>query len=359
MRFREAFPELVGDLGFYSPGRLNSITDVPGVEVGHATVRDASKHHYSGVTAIWPRRDVYDYRPRCSGSILHGAGEMTGLHQVLEWGLIESPIVLTSTLNVGRVYDAVIEYMAERHPKMGVTEDVLIPVVAECDDSHLSRARERPVGLAQVREALDGARSGAVAEGGVGAGTGMIGFGFKGGIGTSSRVVRVGLAGKETQAFTLGALVNSNVGVRQQLRLAGRNVGRHLPVEEAPRPLEKDRSIIVVLATDAPMRPDQLRRLSVRAGLGLGRAGSYASHASGEIQIAFTTSLGEARSCDTPCFSAEILRDDQLGAFYEATVECVEEAVLNALCSGETLLGRDGNRADCFPVGRARELLGL
>ncbi|MGZ3708249.1 MAG: P1 family peptidase, partial [Bdellovibrionota bacterium] len=270
MRFRSRFPERASELGFHPHGRHNAITDVPGVRVGHATIKSAKRGHFSGVTAIWPRSDVYKFRPRASGHILHGAGEMTGLHQVLEWGLIETPILLTSTLNVGRAYDAVIEYMAEKHPKMGLTEDVLIPVVAECDDSFLSRARERPVGPREVRRALDEARTGAVEEGGVGAGTGMISFDFKAGIGTSSRVVSVGKGRK----FTLGALVNANVGMRRQLRVAGSPLGRRLEHELLPEP-HGERSIIVILATDAPMRPDQLRRLSVRAGMGLARAGSY------------------------------------------------------------------------------------
>lgn len=356
MRFRQLFPDLVPDLGFYRPGSLNAITDVPGVRVGQVAVRDSRRGYCSGVTAIWPRKDVYQFRPRASGHVLHGAGEMTGLHQVLEWGLIETPILLTSTLNVGRVYDAAIEYMAEKHPRMGLTEDVLIPIVAECDDSFLNRARERPVGPKEVRSALDQAVRGRVAEGNVGAGSGMSSFDFKAGIGTSSRRVRVG-EGRSTRLFTVGALVNANVGVWRQLRVAGRPVGRRL-VDQARGELRSERSIIVILATNAPMRSDQLRRLAVRAGMALGRVGSYASHGSGEIILSFTTALGEPRKVPkSPIARVENLDDRFLAPFYEAVVECVEESILNSLAAGKTAQGRDGHQILSWPIEQLRHLL--
>jgi D-aminopeptidase len=354
MRFRELFPELVPELGEFEPGRLNAITDVPGVRVGHATVRDSKKSIHTGVTAIWPRADVYDFRPRAAGYVLHGAGEMTGFHQIQEWGLIETPILLTSTLNVGRVLDSVTDYLAKLHPKMGVTEDVLIPVVAECDDSHLSRPRLRPVGPRDVKRALDGAEADApVAEGSVGAGTGMITFEYKGGIGTSSRVVKVG-----RKRYTLGALVNANVGVRRQLRVAGHAVGREFGRRLMPEP-HPERSVIVVLSTDAPLRSDQLRRLCVRAGLGLGRVGSFASHSSGEIILGFSTSLGEARSPRAPVSRVENLHDAFLNPFYEAAVECVEECVLNALAANAEarVKGRDGHVVHGLPAEEIRAWL--
>jgi D-aminopeptidase len=288
------------------------------------------------VTAIWPRSDVYKFRPRASGHVLHGAGEMTGLHQALEWGVVETPILLTSTLNVGRVYDAVIEYLSRKHPKMGVDDEVLIPVVAECDDSFLNRSPKRPVGAREVRRALDSAARGAVAEGGVGAGTGMVCFDYKGGIGTASRVVPVG-----RKRFTVGALLNCNFGMRRQLRVAGRLTGR-TQTTLMPEP-HHERSVIAVLATDAPLRPDQLRRLSVRAGFGLARAGSFGGHGSGEIILAFSTTLGEPRGASQPMLRVDNVHDHFLNPLYEATVECVEEAVLNALAAGVTTRGRDGN----------------
>jgi D-aminopeptidase len=327
---------------FYPKGKWNAITDITGVEVGHVTLHDPKKNIHSGVTAIWPRRDVYHFRPRASGHILNGSGEMTGLHQVLEWGLLETPILLTSTLNVGRVYDAVIQYMAEKHPKMGTEEDVLIPIVAECDDSYLSAARERPVGTTEVALALDSAQSGPVLQGSVGAGTGMIAFDYKGGIGTSSRIIRVGST-QHTREFTLGALVNSNVGIRRQLRASHHSTSP----TESPRPIEKDRSIIIIIATDAPLRPDQLRRLSVRAGMGLARTGSFASHGSGEIALAFTTSLGETKAQpEDPCREVESLHDSFMNSFFEATVECVEESILNALAAAEPMIGREGREVN-------------
>ncbi len=356
-RFREVYPEYACDLGVFQPGPFNAITDVPGVRVGHATVHDRQKHWYTGVTAIWPRDDVYDFRPRASGHVLHGAGEMTGLHQALEYGFLETPILLTSTLAVGKAYDGALQYLIEKHPEMGLSEDVLIPVVAECDDSYLSRSRERPIGVSHVKGALEAARGGPVPEGSVGAGTGMIAFDFKAGIGTSSRRIPAGPAARRTE-FMLGALVNANVGVRRQLRAAGRWVGRKL---EAVAPIGREpaaeRSIIVVLACGAPLRPDQLRRLSVRAALGLGRVGSFASHSSGEIVIAFSTALGEPRKPASATQAGEWLHDSFLNPFYEAAAECVEEAVLNALVAATPIDGRDGHRAVTVPQEPLRDAL--
>ncbi len=375
-RFRSLFTEAAPELGFFQPGRLNAITDVPGVGVGHATLHSARRQLHTGVTAIWPRADVYDFRPYASGHVLHGAGEMTGLHQVLEWGLIETPILLTSTLNVGRVLDATTEYLLDRHPKAGLTEDVLIPVVAECDDSHLNRARARAVSPREVRRALDeglssaGGRSarainakawrgGVVAEGSVGAGAGMMAFDFKGGIGTASR--RVPVTTQRGPAFHVGVLLNANLGVRRQLRVAGQRIGAQLTDRLMPDQ-HPERSVIVVLATDAPLRPDQLRRLCVRAGLGLGRAGSFASHGSGELILGFSTSAGQRRQAERAVSREPVFHDSFLSPFYEAAVECVEEAVLNALTANADLKegflsGRSGHRVYGLPVEELRSRL--
>jgi D-aminopeptidase len=359
-RFRELYPELASRLSQFKPGKLNAITDVAGVRVGHATVLSPGKGVMSGVTAIWPRADVHQFRPRASCHVLHGAGEMTGLHQVAEWGMLETPILLTSTLNVGRVYDAAIEYLAKKHPQMGVTEDVLIPVVGECDDSHMNRARLRPVGKREVFKALDSA-SAQVAEGSVGAGAGMIAFDFKGGIGTSSRVIRVG-EGRHARTYKLGVLLNANVGVRRQLRVAGIPIGREFADKLMPEE-HPERSVIVVVATDAPLRPDQLRRICVRAGLGLGRSGSFAGHGSGELILAFSTSSGEPKhgpAVKVPISRVESLRDNFLNPFYEATTECVEESLLNALVASShvsPVKGRDGHLVHGLPLAALRERL--
>jgi len=350
-RFRDLHPERKAELGFYEPGPLNSITDVKGVTVGHVTIDDSAQGLHTGITAIWPRADVYRYRPRAAIHVIHGAGEMTGLAQTQEWGVLETPICLTSCLNVGRVYDAVVEYVSEKNPKMGLEEDVIIPVVAECDDSGVSRARERAVRTEHVREALDLASSGPVAEGGVGAGTGMTAFGFRGGIGTSSRVVRVGPPGGERE-YRVGLLLNANFGDLKNLGILGRVRGREWaekfkpPQANTPKPT---RSVIVVVATDAPMRADQLRRLGVRTSFGLGRAGSCGSHVSGEITIAFTTSSGEPKAPTTGTSNGEFIHDKFLTPFYEAVVECVEEAVLNALVAGTALIDRGGREIAAFP----------
>lgn len=329
-RFADFFPQHLTGLRFFQPGRLNAITDVPGVLVGHSSLYHPRLGLATGVTAVWPRRDVMKAKPSASGFVLHGAGEMTGLLQVLEWGEIETPILLTSSLNVGRVHDAVVDFLARENPEMGNAADVILPVVAECDDSALSDSRARAVGSREVFAALGEARGGDVAEGSVGAGTGMIAFDLKAGIGTASRA---GVSG-----YTLGVLVNANVGVRRQLRLGGVPVGLELEktLEGSPkRSLEgskktqrsRDRSVIVVVATDAPLRPDQIRRVCVRASMGLARVGSFASHGSGEFVIGFSTADKTVSSSK----KARAVTGAELNAFYEACVEAVEEAVLNAL----------------------------
>jgi D-aminopeptidase len=279
----------------------------------------------------------------------------------MDWGVIETPILLTSTLNVGRVYDAALDYLLRKHPQVGLTQDVLIPLVGECDDSHMNRARLRPVGPREVARALDAglsrAGAGPVAEGSVGAGAGMIAFDFKGGIGTSSRVVPLG-EGRARRTYRVGVLLNANVGVRRQLRVAGIPVGREYRSKLMPE-AHPERSVIVVVATDAPLRPDQLRRLCVRAGLGLGRAGSFAGHGSGELIVAFSTGLGEPKE-GVPMMKVENLRDSYLNPFYEATVECVEESLLNAIVANSPsglLHGRDGHGVHGVPIGALRERL--
>ena len=281
---------------------------------------------------------------------------MTGALQIQDYGLIETPILLTSTLNVGAVHDAAIDYLAAQHPQMGLKEEVLIPVVAECDDSFLNQARLRPVGHKEVVAALDGANAGRVDEGGVGAGTGMICFGFKGGIGTASRRVPLGEGPHRTQ-YSVGVLLNANFGVRRQLRLLGHWIGPQWMDRLVAGPYH-ERSVIVVIATDAPLRPDQLRRIAVRAGMALGRSGSYASHSSGEILLAVSTGLGENRDNPNPLVTTTGVQDGFLNPFYEAVMECVEESVLNALVAGETVSGRDGNRVHALPLEELKRLFG-
>lgn len=349
-------------IGPFPTGPHNAITDVAGVRVGHVT-RIAGEGPLvpgvgparTGVTAILPATgDVFLDRVFAGSYVLNGAGEVMGLLQVEEWGLCETPILLTNTLCVGKVADATISWMWKRHPKIGQEYDVVIPVVAECDDSYLNDAVGRHVDREDVLTALDHAASGPVIEGSVGAGTGMQTFDFAGGIGTSSR--RVNVAGKEA---TLGALVLSNFGNRRSLRVDGIPVGRLIEdayAHVSRRPAAG--SIIVLLATDAPLMSRQLSRLCRRGALALGRLGGYAANNSGEIVFAWSTSNRIPRQRTQPTLAVEIVLDAELDELYEATVDVVEEAVLNAICAGTAMSGQSDHAVPAFPVEEVRAMLG-
>lgn len=342
--------------GNYPSGPYNAITDVAGVKVGHCTVhfgegplKPGAGPARTGVTAILPVSDPWGWRLPAAAFVLNGNGEMTGLAYVQDIGLLESPILLTNTLNVGKVCDAAVSWLVEKHPEIGVTDDVPIPVVAECDDSTLNDIQGRHVGEAQVRQALQGADSGPVREGCVGAGTGMIAFGFKSGIGTSSRVLPA-----DQGAYRVGILVNDNHGIREELRIDGLPVGQWMPEEPVARRTEG--SIILVVATDAPLSASQLARLARRAAVGLARTGSSAHHGSGDLVIAFSTANGRARS-QSGVLKSESLADSQLDGLYQATVEATEESIINALLAAQTTKGRDAVVAPALPVERLREIL--
>jgi len=293
------------------------------------------------------------------GAVLNGAGECTGFLAAAEWGLAETPVFLTSTMQVGRVYDAACELLMAADPRIG-TNDVIIPIVAECDDSFLSDARRMQVNAADVKAALEAARAAAAAsvreappEGAVGAGTGMSCLGFKGGIGTASRVVPSG--------HTVGVLVLTNFGDRQRLTVDGVPVGRMLPPAEdaeggwqAARPPAG--SCITLIVTDAPLLPAACSRLARRAGLGLARTGSTAHHGSGEIFVALATGLRAPRGEPAPS-SVVPVSGWALDPFFDAAVEATEEAVLTSLLAAPTVTGRDGNTSPGLPAARVRELL--
>lgn len=334
----------IGDLG---AGPADSITDVEGLAVGHLTVwRDEADPPTgrgiarTGVTAIAPRPPGRLFREpvRAGAAALNAAGEMTGFLQLSEWGVIETPVYLTATMAVGRVFDGAVAAAVEADAAVGV-EDVVIPVVAECDDSWLSDARTVQVEASDAGRALSSAGHGPVVEGAVGAGTGMVCFGWKGGIGSASRVV-------PQQAAVVGVLVLANFGSARELRVDGVPVGRLLGDPENPRP-RRGRSCIAVVATDAPLGSAQLVRLARRAGLGLARTGSYASHGSGEIFLALSTA--------DP--GAEPVPDRALDSFFAATVDATEEAVLNALWAADDVTGRDGRLVRGIPHDEVLELL--
>jgi D-aminopeptidase len=304
--------------GRLAPGPRNSIADV-GVRVGHVTVRRDDPVARTGVTALVPPS-----LPLPAGvAVLNGAGELTGSLELREWGRLDTPVYLTSTHAVGRIYDGAVAVAVAADPNVGV-DDVVIPVVGECDDSHLSDARHVHVEAADAGRAV-AAASLEVEEGAVGAGTGMVCFGWKGGIGTASRVAGNAL---------LGVVVLANFGTREQLRVDGVALG---DLGGGGGPDAPAGSCIAVLATDAPLAPHQLERLARRAGLGLARTGSVAHHGSGEIFTAFATATGR----DHP--------DDELDALFEAAVEATEEAVLNALWAGVDTDGRQGRVVHALP----------
>lgn len=357
-RARELVPHL---LGAFATGKHNAITDVEGVRVGHSTIvtdGDDDKNSNAartGVTAILPNaNDVYMNRVIGGGFVLNGAGEVAGLTQLVEWGLLESPILLTNTLAVGVCADAVVRSLVERYPKIGRQHDVVIPVVGECDDSWLNDIGGGHVRDTHVFDALENASSGVVEEGNVGGGTGMVTCDFKGGIGTSSRVLPEELGG-----HTVGVLVMSNFGNMEELRFAGLNVGPYLAPTYGPKSERRVSygSIIVVVATDAPLVSAQLSRVAKRAALGIGRVGSSAAHGSGEIILAFSTANSLGRDETTRTHQTTMLSEHNINPIYRATVDATEEAILNALCAGVTMKGRLGRTIPGFPTHEMTTLL--
>jgi D-aminopeptidase len=339
-------------IGQLQPGPTNTIVDVPGVRVGHATCwRDAPTVARSGVTAIVPAPlDDLFHRPMTAGTaVLNGAGELTGSIAIAEWGMLECPVLLTGTMALGRVYDAAVDAMLEAVPDAanGI-EDVVIAVVGECDDSWLDDARARNVQVADARAALAAASDEAPALGAVGAGTGMITFECKGGIGSASRRV-------EALDATVGVLLLANYGELAHLTVAGDPVGRRLVADGfATGERETRGSCIVVVATDAPLEARECSRLARRAGLGLARMGSVAHHGSGEIFLAFSTTARAPRRGDW----GETITRPALGSWvdelFAATIEATEEAALDALLVADTVVGINGNTAPAFPLDALR-----
>ncbi len=349
-------------VGSYAPGPFNAITDVAGVTVGQTTLISGDgplKAGFgpvrTGVTVVIPRDDVWHKKVPAGSFVLNGTGEMTGLAWVAESGFLEYPIALTNTLNVPRVANGVMDWMIARYPEIGITDDTLTPVVAECDDGRLNDIQGRHVSEADVVQALDSASSGVVQEGTVGAGTGMVSYGFKGGIGTSSRRL------PETEGgYTIGVLVNANHGRRPELVVGGIPVGRVYeavpPVAQALSVGQSEGSIIVLIATDAPLDSRQLTRLAKRAALGLARTGSTARHGSGDFMLAFSTANIIPHYPKEPTFQQTHLADTHLNPMITATVEATEEAILNALTMATTVVGRDGHRIESINLDRLKAL---
>ena len=343
--------------GIFPTGPKNSLTDVSGVLVGHTTIHKGSGPHVpgegpirTGVTAILPRQgNVWQNAVAAGSFILNGAGEMSGLIQVQEWGLIESPILLTNTHSVGTCSEAVVSHLSSIYPKLGISHDVLIPLVGECDDSWLNDIVGQHVDTNHVIEAITNANSKMVPEGSVGSGTGMSCFDFKSGIGSSSRIVKIGL-----EKYTLGALVMSNFGEIQDLIVDGIPMGKMLMQDYAH--LEKRTrnagSIITIIATDAPLHGFQLNRLAKRAALGIGRTGSYAAHGSGEIIVAFSTANELPREGRDTVYSLKVMVDQEVNPLYQAVVEATEEAILNSLFMAEDFYGIGDRFCPAIPLDK-------
>src|SRR3954467_4991444 len=354
--------ELGLPLGRFRPGKYNAITDVDGVLVGHSTIIRGSgplKPGHgpvrTGVTAILPAQgNIFMERLVGGGFVLNGAGEVSGMTQVMEWGLIETPILLTNTMSVGAVSDAVARHMVGRYPGIGDEHDVIIPVVGECDDSWLNDISGRHVKEANVREAIATATDGPVAEGSVGAGTGMVTCDFKGGIGTASRKLP-----EKHGGYTLGVLVMSNFGKMHNLRVAGMPVGELLAEKfrDLPRRGQSYGSIIAVVATDAPVLSQQLNRLCKRVALGIGRVGSDAAHGSGEIVGGFSTANVIPRRTQKMVYRMKILLDQRLDPLYEAVMEATEEAILNSMCMATPMTGINDNYCPALPLGEVRRFI--
>ena len=348
-------------IGVHEPGPFNAITDVDGVRVGHTTIIKGSGSRGSktiartGVTAIIPASgDVFMNSVMGGAFVLNGAGELAGLTQVNEWGVIETPILLTNTLAVGACAEGVVQYMTEKHPEMGNIHDVVIPVVGECDDSWLNEVIGRHVKPQHAVEAIEKAASGPVSEGAVGGGTGMLTCDFKAGIGTSSRRVRI-----NDIEYTVGVLVMSNFGVMRDLRVDGIAVGRIIEPEfrELSKREKNYGSIIAVLATNAPLLSHQLQRLAKRMALGVGRVGSTAAHGSGEIMLAFSTANRVPRESTKPLYSVEILKDIAIDPLYAAAIEATEESILNSLFMAEPMEGVARHQVPALPIERVQEIL--
>lgn len=344
-------------VGRYAPGPYNAITDVKGVTVGQVSLQTGQGPLVpgqgpvrTGVTAILPCADPWSTRFPVGTFVLNGNGEMTGLAYLDDLATLETPILLTNTLNVGKVADACVQWLIDAHPSIGIEDDVPIPVVAECDDSTLNDIQGRHVGEAQVRQALVTATSGPVAEGNTGGGTGMICYGFKGGTGTASRVLPAQEGG-----YTVGVLVQANMGRRHELTVDGVLVGPQLKELTVARRTEG--SIVFVVATDAPLNSSQLRRLARRTTHGLARTGTISHNGSGDLTIAFSTRNGIRRGQEQGELAQAALANGALDPLYAATVEATEEAILNALFAAESMTGRDGVVVPALPLEQLRKLL--
>ncbi len=322
-------------IGEMTPGERNKISDVKGVLVGHKTIDTAQ--HKTGVTVVLPASDnVFLNKVTAAAHVLNGFGKTLGLMQVQELGTLETPIALTNTLNVGLAHDALVQYTIDRCRAEGVEAKSINPVVCECNDAALNDIQSRAVNASHVSSAIASACED-FEEGDVGGGKGMVCYGFKGGIGSASRLIPL-----NGQTFTLGVLVQANYGRTADLVIGGKPVGKSVPPGWGTK--EDLGSIIVIVATDLPLCSRQLGRVIKRAGLGMARLGSILGHGSGEIIIGFTTENRVHHTEGSNILTHRILREDCLDIPFRAAAECCEEAILNAMLCADDLMGYNGER---------------
>lgn len=323
--------------GRLEPGPGNAITDVAGVSVGHRTLRGEGL--FTGITAILPHAgDVFRVKPRAAVEVINGFGKSAGLMQVAELGTIETPILLTNTFGVAACTEALVRRAIAANPEIGRRTSTVNALVCECNDGGISDIQALAVRPADAEAALDAARTGPVEQGAVGAGSGMTAFGFKAGIGTASRRMRIG-----KRDFTLGALVLANFGAAGDLVLPD---GRR-PDPRAPADPERG-SVIVVMATDLPLADRQLQRVARRAGAGLARLGAFWGHGSGDVALCFTTADPVDHEPAAPFAAQERLADGHIDIAFRAAAETTQEAVLNALCMASAMPARNGRIYPCL-----------
>jgi L-aminopeptidase/D-esterase-like protein len=337
-------------------GTLDAITDVPGVEVGHKTLIEGDSVR-TGVTAVWPRGKKSS-DPVFGGFFSqNGNGDMTGTHWLTESGFLDGPVLITNTHSVGVVRDAFLAWLVKSKRQPGTNTFAggfyTYPIVAETYDGFLNDINGFHVKPSDVDAALEAAAPGRVAEGNVGGGTGMVCYGFKGGIGTASRKIAGG--------YTVGALVQCNCGSRRQLRIGGMPLGEeiaaNLPRASAGQPYREDvGSIIIVVATDAPLLPHQTQRLARRATMGLARTGATSGNGSGDIFIAFSTANPNAAAAKEPA-NVSMMPNDAINPVFEGAVQAVEEAIVNAMVGAETMKGFQGHTVFALPHDKLREVL--
>jgi len=354
-------------IGIHQPGPLNAITDVSDVRVGQTTVvfgdgplQPGRGPARTGVTVVLPHGgNLFQKKVPAAIHVINGFGKCMGMEQVEELGTIEGPIALTSTLCVGRVTDALMSHAIRENPEIGITTSTVNPVVGECSDAFLNDIQGRHVQEHHVLAAIDSASTGPVEEGAIGAGTGMTAFGFKGGIGTSSRVLPAAVGD-----WTIGVLVLANFGLKHQLVIDGVPVGKLL--SEQPPAVPERGSIMMIVATDAPLLDRALRRIARRAGVGLARTGSMIGHGSGDLVIAFSTSplVRIPQTASEHTIALEVVAEGPVASgervidsIFEATAEATEEAILNAIFRATTVVGRDGNTSEALPIESVRDLL--